>query len=371
MRKLVLAVVMMAVATPASAQIGAIRKGLEAKKKIEGLKVTDEEAQQIGASVSERIRQRYGVVQDEAVTRYVTLVGSVMAQQIAGDAKGFTFIVLDTDAVNAFAAPGGYVHITRGALGLVSNEAELAGVLGHEITHVTEKHTIKAIEKSNRIKMTTETVAGDREVLAQVTNLAYDNIIENSFDRNDEMASDESGVAAADKIGYDPHGLSTFLQKLADRNKGATSKRGLFASHPDIEARLKAIAKEIKDDKLTATATVEARYKQFIPYEATAQADIAMVEPGAAGLAEGAPAKDEAAKEEAKKEEAPKKKGFGLSSLVKPIGAEKQEAQVVASGGARGVGDPERDAKGGSNPKVVVVRVTAAEIAEFKKGIGA
>src|SRR3990172_6229040 len=221
MRQLILAVALIAVATPAFAQIGAIRKGLETAKKVEGLKVTDEEARQIGASVSERIRQRYGVVQDEAVTRYVTLVGSVVAQQIAGDAKGFTFIVLDTDAVNAFAAPGGFVHITRGALGLIGNEAELAGVLGHEIAHVTEKHTIKAIEKSNRIQMTTETVAGDREVLAQVTNLTYEHIIENSFDRNDEMASDKVGVAMANAVGYAPSGLSSFLQRLADRNKGA------------------------------------------------------------------------------------------------------------------------------------------------------
>jgi len=365
MRKVILAIVVLAVAAPAFAQIGAIRKGLETKKKIEGLKVTDEEAREIGASVSERIRQRYGVVQDQAVHKYVTLVGSVVAQEIAGDAKGFTFIVLDTDAVNAFAAPGGYVHITRGALGLIGNEAELAGVLGHEIAHVTEKHTIKAIEKSNRIQMTTETVAGDREVLAQVTNLTYEHIIENSFDRNDEMASDKAGTTAANKAGYAPTGLSSFLQRLADRNKGATEKRGLFASHPDIEARIKGIDNQIKNDKLAATATVEARYKKYIAYEATAQADIAMVEAGASGLAEGAPAK-----EEPKKEEEPKKKGFGLSSLAKPAGPEKQSAQVMASGGARGV-DPERDAKGGSNPATVRVGVTAAEIAEFKKGIGA
>lgn len=370
MRRLILAVVMVAVATPASAQIGAIRRGLEAKEKIEGLKVTDEEAREIGAAVSERIRQRYGVVQDEAVHKYVTLVGTVVAQAVGEASQPYTFIVLDTDAVNAFAAPGGYVHITRGALALIGNEAELAGVLGHEIAHIAEKHTVKAIEKSNRIQMTTETVAGDREVLAQVTNLTYEHVIENSFDRGDEMESDKVGVAATNEVGYAPSGLSTFLQTLADRNKGATEKRGLFASHPDIEARIKRIDRQIEDDKLTATATVEARYTRYISYEATAQADIAMVEPGAAGLAGGSgePAKAEEAKE-AEKEE-PKKRGFGLSGLVKPAGPEKQSAQVMASGGARGV-DPERDAKGGTNSNTVTVRVTAAEIAAFKKGIGA
>lgn len=370
MKRLILAVAMVAVAMPASAQIGAIRRGLEAKKQIEGLRVTDEEAREIGAAVSERIRERYGVVQDQAVHQYVTLVGTVVAQAVGEAPQPYTFIVLDTDAVNAFAAPGGFVHITRGALGLIDNEAELAGVLGHEIGHIAEKHTVKAIEKSNRIQMTSETLAGDRALLEQVANLTYEHIVENSFDRADEMESDKVGVAAVNTVGYAPSGLSTFLQRLADRNKDASEKRGLFASHPDIEARIKRIDRQIKDDRLSARATVEARYRQYISYEATAQADIAMVEEGAAGLAGGSGEPAKAEEEKKKEEEEPKRRGFGLSSLVKPGGPEKQSAQVMASGGARGV-DPERDAKGGPNPSTVTVRVTAAEIAEFKKGIGA
>jgi len=363
MKRLILAIVVLAVAAPAFAQIGAIRKGLETKKKIEGLKVTDEEAREIGASVSERIRQRYGVVQDPAVHKYVTLVGSVVAQEIAGDAKGFTFIVLDTDAVNAFAAPGGYVHITRGALGLIGNEAELAGVLGHEIAHVTEKHTIKAIEKSNRIQMTTETVAGDREVLAQVTNLTYEHIIENSFDRNDEMASDKAGTTAANKAGYAPTGLSSFLQRLADRNKGATEKRGLFASHPETKERIEKI-RQMAGSK--AGATAQARYAKNIKYEAAAVTTIAVVTEGSAGLTGSSKDSGKKDDKDAKKEEP--KKGFGLGSLRRSTGSEQQTAQVSASGGSRGVG-PDRAAKGGDNPAVVKVTVGAAEVAAFKKGI--
>ena len=69
----------------------------------------------------------------------------------------WTFIVLDTDGVNAFAAPGGFIHITRGALGAARHEAELAGVLAHEITHVTEKHTVKAIQKGKRFPTSSRT----------------------------------------------------------------------------------------------------------------------------------------------------------------------------------------------------------------------
>jgi len=68
----------------------------------------------------------------------------------------FRFIVLDTDGVNAFAAPGGYIHITRGALGLMASESELAGVLAHEISHVTRKHTIGAIQKNKVIQIGAE-----------------------------------------------------------------------------------------------------------------------------------------------------------------------------------------------------------------------
>ncbi len=98
--------------------------------------------------MSEKIRARYGVVQDAAAHKYVSLVGDALAQVSSRPALPWRFVILDTDGVNAFAAPGGYVHITRGALALLKNESELAGVLGHEIIHVTEKHTVNAIQKS-------------------------------------------------------------------------------------------------------------------------------------------------------------------------------------------------------------------------------
>ena len=98
----------------------------------------------------------------------------------------WTFIVLDTDGVNAFASPGGFVHITRGALGLIANEAELAAVLGHEIAHVTRKHTINAIRKNNAIKLGSDQAGGRAALIAAAANTVYDNIIENAYDRGDE-----------------------------------------------------------------------------------------------------------------------------------------------------------------------------------------
>ena len=349
-------------------QLGQITKGIQVAQKaneVRDLAMTDAEEQELGTAVSERIRTRYGVVQDAAVHRYLALVGTVLAQGSTRPALPWTFVVLDTDGVNAFAAPGGYVHITRGALALVKNEAELAGVLGHEIIHVTEKHTIKAIQKSKAVQMgAAETLSGSSSLMERAVTATYDNIVERGFGRAEENESDEMGVTLANKTGYAPNGLVGFLTTLKDRNKASTEKRGLFASHPEMQERLDRITRLIASKKLTATATVQPRYAKNISYKPVPVTAIATVDPGAAGLA-GSDTKAADKKEEPKAEE-PKKKGFGLGRMMPGGGGEKKSAQVTASGGARGV-DPEKDSKGGSNPKVVPVKIVAAEVAAFKK----
>jgi hypothetical protein len=325
------------------------------------LQVTDAEEAQLGAAVSERIRIRYGVVQDEAVHRYIALVGTALAQASTRPTLPWTFIVLDTDGVNAFAAPGGYVHITRGALALLQTEAELAGVLGHEIIHVSEKHTIKSIQKSKAVQMgASETLSGNAALLERAVTATYDNIVEKGFGREEENDSDEKGIALANKVGYAPDGLSAFLLRLKERNKDASEKRGLFASHPEMDARLANIKKEIAAKKLASTATLPERYKKFIGYTPKAVTEIATITPGSAGLT------GESTKAEPKKEEPKKKGGFGLSRMLPTGGGEKQQAQVTGSGSARGV-DPEKDSIGGGNPKPVPVKLAAADIEAFKK----
>ncbi|HET9703616.1 MAG TPA: M48 family metalloprotease [Vicinamibacterales bacterium] len=350
-------------------QIGGITKGLSIAKKaneVRDLSMTDAEEQQLGQNVSERIRTRYGVVQDASVHRYVSLVGTLMAQLSTRPNLPWTFIVLDTDGVNAFAAPGGYVHITRGALALVKSEAELAGVLGHEIIHITEKHTIRAIQKNKAVQMgASETLSGSSSLMERAVTATYDNIVEKGFGRGEENESDEKGIILANRAGYAPAGLAGFLTTLKDRNKDAKEKRGLFASHPEMEERLGRIPKIIASNKLASTATLEARYKKHITFKPVPVTSIATVDAGAAGLTGGG-AKPEEKKAEEKPAEEKKKGGFGLSRMLPGGGGEKKQANVTASGGARGV-DPEKDSKGGANPKTVEVKIAAADIAAFKK----
>ena len=147
-----------ATAAPAHAQLGAlgkIKKGAdkaaEAKKVADDMTFSAEEERQIGEQVSAKLRQRFGVYQNQDVAKYVALVGTVMAQGSTKPALDWQFIVLDSDGVNAYATPGGFVHITRGLLGMLKDESELAGVLGHEITHVTERHTVDDLRTSSGI----------------------------------------------------------------------------------------------------------------------------------------------------------------------------------------------------------------------------
>jgi len=375
-------VALVAVSTPASAQFGGLmdkaQKGMDAKKKLDSLHIGEEDERKIGSDVSAKVRTRFGVVQDAAVTKYVTLLGMTMASQTERPNLKWEFIVLDTDGVNAFASPGGFVHITRGALGLIKNEAELAGVLGHEIGHVVRKHTITSIEKSNAAHLGTEAAsqaAGGglaASALQQLANAAYDQIIDGKFTRDEELDADKFGVAITQKVGYSSGALGEFLTRLDDRNKNQPERNGLFASHPDTKERIEKI-KQMAGSKPGAMGA--ARYTANVKYEAPPLTAIATVADGSSGLmGSGAPAKDDKAKkddtkkDDAKKDDPPAKKGFGLGSLTKSTTASNQTAQVSASGGARGVG-PDRAAKGGPNPQVVKVTVTAAEVAEFKKGI--
>lgn len=357
------------VASPAAAQFGTLlEQGAKRAKQVNDFRWTDEEKAQLGGQVSELVRKRYGVVQDAAVHKYVTLVGRTVAERSSRPELPWTFVVLDTDAVNAFAAPHGYVHITRGALALMKNEAELAGVLAHEIVHVAEEHTIDALKKNTLKSAAAEQAAGSAGgLMTFLANAAYDNIVDNAYSRGDENASDTKGIALVSAAGYAPQGLGSFLATLAERNKSATEKRGLFSSHPEMQARQDRLTSTITSRKLEGTQLVESRYTGTIRYKPVPQAQIATVAAGTRGLAGGGGGKGESSanKDEAKAEQ-PKKKGFGLGRLVSGGGSETKSAQVVGSGGARGL-DPEKDAKGGSNPNMVAVTVTRADLDAFKK----
>ena len=368
-----LAIVLLA--SPAHAQLGGIlnkaQKAKQAADKVaDDLSVSDAEERELGEQVSARLRETYGVVQDAGLTKYVSLAGGVLAQQSTRPNLAWTFIVLDTDGVNAFAAPGGIIHVTRGLLGLCRNEAELAGVLGHEITHVTAKHTVRAIQQSKGISLAGSQAGGGSTrdaIVRRMAERAYHLILDGEFSRDDENEADKIGVRLASKVGYSASGLAEVLKKLDARNTGRDERNGLFASHPATKDRIARLEQQITAEKLAGSGIVESRYKQNVAFEVKPVGEIAANVEGASGLA-GGPGKGA---REGKKADPPKKKGGLLGKFVTSSSREKQSSQTVASAGARGVGTPDRDAAGGPNSNPVSVKVTAAELDTFRKGITA
>ena len=349
-----------------STQLDRLIKGVDkAQQQIKELRISERDERALGESVSQRIRTEFGVYQNKDVARYVTLVGSVMTQASTRPDLQWEFIVLDTDGVNAFASPGGIVHITRGALGLIKDEAELAGVLAHEIAHITKKHTVNAIQKNRGLKLASDAVPGSHQYLGALANAAYDNIVERGFDRGDEEDADREGVRLANKVGYSPAGLGTFLTKLAERNKGVTTRNALFASHPETQARAAKLTRQIASESLHARGIVRARYASAITFDGKPITDIPAAGIGTRGLAEGS-SQSAAAPEKTQTTE--KKRAFGLGALKLSTGKQAESTQASASAGNRAVG-VDRHAKGGSNPAKVTVVVTPAELATFKAGI--
>jgi predicted Zn-dependent protease len=361
-------------AAPARAQLGGLGKlkkigdkAVDAKQKYDDYNITEKEERQLGEQVSLKLRDHFGVYQNADVTKYVSLVGTTLAKASKLPDLDWQFIVLDTDGVNAYAAPAGIVHITRGLLGLIKSESELAGVLGHEITHITNHHTVDAIKQAKGVTMVGDAAGsggGLRDkFIAEFAAKAFNKIFEGEFSQSDENHADEIGIQLANKVGYAPNGMVDVRKKIDARNGGREDRNGMFASHPATKDRIAKLEKQIKAEKLTASATADARYKQHITFDAKPVTEIAMDVSGAAGLATG-----DKKKEDEKKPDDSKKKGGLLSSLSG--GKQTQASQQTASAGARG-GLPDRDAKGGPNKNPLSVKISAAELEAFKKGIAA
>ncbi len=180
---------------------------------------------------------------DMALQRYVNQLGRWISLQSARPQLPWTFAVLDDAGFNAFAAPGGYVFVTKGLVERVADEAELAGILAHEIIHVTAKHHLQAIAKTARAGLLTQVIGSQVKgelagaVSAQFLNLGRD-LYSRGLDQSDEFDADRSGVALAARAGFDPYGLVAVLQQL----RTATPDNPLFAlslsTHPPAQQRL-------------------------------------------------------------------------------------------------------------------------------------
>jgi len=182
------------------------------------------------------------LLENDPLQRYVNRVGHWVALHTERAKLPWRFAVLDTEDVNAFAAPGGYVFITKGLLLKMHSESELAGTLAHETVHVVEKHYLHAVKKQARLELAvrvagTQVDEGDRARLDKISN-GFKELYSRGLDKKDEFEADRKGVVIATRSGYDPYGLPAVLQTIAGMNPQDASLAFLFKTHPPPAKRL-------------------------------------------------------------------------------------------------------------------------------------
>lgn len=206
------------------------------------LPVGEAEEREFGGAIAVMIVQRFGgLVKDEKLLRYVGLVGNAVAAVSSRANLQWHFGVLDSDEVNAMSAPGGYVFITRGALKRMKSEAELAGVLAHEIGHVTKRHAVKIISNLKSLNSLSEGAAMSAGPVAQarfrkVVDGYLKDYLTKGLPKETEYAADKVSVILLARIGYRTTGLRTFLSSMAAAQ--AIKKETFHDTHPDTADRL-------------------------------------------------------------------------------------------------------------------------------------
>jgi predicted Zn-dependent protease len=217
------------------------------------------EAQEIelGKQQHPQVLQQYGRYEDEAVQSYVNDLGQRIAAKSHRPNLQYTFTVLDSEDVNAFALPGGYVYITRGIMTYLNSEAELAGVLGHEVGHVTARHSVRQQTGATAagIGATIVGVLTGSGDLANIAGAAGSALI-SGYGRDMELEADGLGAEYLNRLGYDPKSMIDVVRLLKNqemlevqmaREEGRQPHiyHGVFATHPDNDTRLKEVVQAV------------------------------------------------------------------------------------------------------------------------------
>lgn len=218
----------------------------------------------IGREITGNLLGAAPLVKDEALQKYVNSVGRWVASQSERPDLSWHFGVIDSEDLNAFSAPGGYVVITKGMYRKFTNEAQLAGVLGHEIGHVVKKHQLKILQKQQLLNvgagLLSDKLGKDNKLVSKAIGSGAE-ISARSLDKSAEFEADRLGMSYAIRAGYDPYGLTDVLQTLSQTNKSDSSVALLFKTHPLPEDRLVAIGDAVgtKLDNLKSGKTLESR----------------------------------------------------------------------------------------------------------------
>jgi predicted Zn-dependent protease len=217
--------------------------------------ISQQEEVQMGAQTAAQVNAQLPMLNDPTINAYVNSLGTAIARTTPRADLDWRFAVVNSEVINAFALPGGYIYVNRGVLTKASNESELAGVLGHEIEHVVRRHSLKQMEQAQGANvglgiacaLTGVCNSGVAQAAIQVGGTA----VFAKFSRSDEIQADEGGFNNVVNAGIHPRGMLTFFEKLLAEEQasgGRSNASAWFADHPGTQDRIADIQRLLNDN---------------------------------------------------------------------------------------------------------------------------
>lgn len=236
-----------------------------------GCSISRQQEAEMGREYAVQINQQLPIVQDAEVNRYINLLGDSIARLTSAPDHNWTFFIVDSPEVNAFAVPGGYIYVNRGLIARTDRMDELAGVLGHEIGHVVERHSVDQMEKAQRAELgiglacVLTGVCGS-QAAGTLINVAGTAVFA-KFSRGAELEADDVGFDNVVRAGISPQGIATMFQKLLEeRRRRPAGVEAWFATHPleeDRLARIQARIAQIPAAQLSRLSRDSQNYQSF------------------------------------------------------------------------------------------------------------
>jgi predicted Zn-dependent protease len=211
--------------------------------------ISDAQEVQIGQQVDQEVLATSTLLADNLWQSYLTEVGQRIVKVCDRPSLDYQFHVIDSDQINAFAIPGGFVYFYTGILRMMDNEAELVAVMAHEISHVVARHSVKSIQAAEGGMQLLDLILGEKSqgAAGQVAGIAM-SLAMTGYGRSNELEADEFGLYYMQKAGYNPRGSRTMFTKLSELS-GVSGDRGFFenllSSHPETQERIRKIDEQI------------------------------------------------------------------------------------------------------------------------------
>jgi predicted Zn-dependent protease len=231
---------------------------------------------ELGKSVAILVTNEYPPTRNQKLVQYVNLVGFTLVSSSRKPDGHYVFGVLDSNDIEAFSGPNGYVMITTGALRSMQNEAELAGVLAHELTHVIDQHGLEAARVAAQKAGYMDAAKSVLKTTDATNFIDYgvDAAVRNGYDKPQEAAADQGAVHLLIAAGYDPQAYANYLAHIAAMQQAAprsttqpngvdTAVKQIMATHPNIAERYQAVTKEIAQAGGGGGVTLAERFRAY------------------------------------------------------------------------------------------------------------